>query len=112
MRTKLLNRIGVALALLWIAGSAIAQSLPAYYPSEGFQRTGRVDAVLADTRKIIINDIPYVLSDNAVVHALNSYSVPLSRLRSGNTIGFRTSGQRQVTTIWILPDNYARRGRR
>ena len=112
MNAKLLQRIGITLALLWMAGSALAQSLPAYYPSEGFQRTGRVDAVLGDSRQIIINDIPYVLSDNAIVHALNSYSVPLSRIRAGATIGFKTSGRRQVTTIWILPSNYDRRGRR
>ena len=112
MQTKLTLRRLAMVALLCLAGAATAQTLPSYYPSQGFQRTGIVDAVILQERRIIVNDIPYALSDNAVAHSLNSYSVPLSQLRVGSTIGFRTVGQKQIVELWVLPRNYNRRGRR
>ncbi len=112
MRIKLNLRRLATVALLCIASVATAQNLPSYYPSEGFQRTGKLDALILQERRIIVNDIPYVLSDNVVAHSLNSYSVPLSRLRVGSTVGFKTAGPKQIVEIWVLPRNYTRRGRR
>ena len=112
MRTMLNLRFLAAAALLCIASVATAQNLPSYYPSEGFQRTGRLDAVILQERRIVVNDIPYVLSDNAIAHGLNSYSVPLSQLRVGSTVAFKTVGRKQIVELWVLPRNYDRRGRR
>ena len=110
--TSRLRRGTTVLGMLLIASIASAQVLPSYYPDEGFSRTGRVDAILVEEQRIIVNDIPYQLASNLVVHAPNSYSVPLASLRLGATIGFRTAGSRQVAEIWILPRDYEpRRGR-
>ena len=102
-------------AILWLSASAavaVAQQLPSYYP-DSFQRAGRVDAVVAEQQRIVINDVPYRLADNVIVHSLNAYSVPQSRLRAGLTIAFRTAGERRIAEIWLLPDGYdpRRRGR-
>jgi len=104
---------GVAgLALAAAATVAMAQQLPSYYP-DSFQRTGRIDAVLPDEQRVVINDVAFRLSDNVIVHALNAYSVPKSRLRAGLTVAYRTAGKRQIAEIWLLPDGYdpRRRGR-
>ncbi len=101
-----------AIALLCIAGVATAQNLPSYYPAEGFQRTGILDAIILQERRIVVNDIPYVLSDNAIAHGLNAYSVPLSQLRIGSSVAFKTAGHKQIVELWVLPRNYNRRGRR
>ena len=107
-----LRRWTTALGMLLITSVAAAQALPSYYPDEGFSRTGRVDALLTEEQRIVVNDVPYALADNVIVHAPNSYSVPLGRLQVGALIGFRTAGSRQVAEIWILPRDYKpRRGR-
>ena len=100
-------------ALIAVASATFAQQLPSYYPSDGFERSGRIDAVMLDAQQVIVNDISYRLADNAVIHALNAYSVPRSRLRAGQTVGFRLAGERQIMEIWLLPDGFeSRRGRR
>lgn len=112
MPIKLSIRHLAAVALLCIASIAAAQSLPSYYPSEGFQRTGRLDALILQERRIIVNDISYALSDNAIAHNLNSFSVPFTRIPIGSTVAFKTLGQRQIVELWVLPRGYDRRGRR
>jgi opacity protein-like surface antigen len=49
----------VAVIACALASTAIAATLPSYYPAEGFQRTGIVDAVYADEGRIVIGDISY-----------------------------------------------------
>lgn len=103
----------IVIAALALSAPAVAEDLPKYYPDEGFQRVGVLDAVQLEQQQIVIGDIPYSLSDNVIVHSRTSYSVPSSRLRVGSTIGYRFSRQgRLITEIWLLPNNYQDRARR
>jgi len=95
-----------------LATAALANEFPNYYPGDGFQRTGRLDAVQLDNRRVVIDDIPYQLADNVIVHSLTSYSVPAERLQAGSIVGYQTSGARLIMKIWILPRDYKGPGRR
>ncbi len=90
-----------------LASSAIADTLPNYYPEEGFRRTGTLDDVQLERMMIVINDVPYPLSSNVVIHSPVSYRVPTSRLRAGSHVGYKLSG-RLVVEVWLLPDSYKR----
>ena len=109
-------RLTAAIVAFALAGIASAQGLPDYYPKEGFQRTGVLDAVLPEARRIVIGDLGYPYSSNLIVHSPNAYSVPLSRLKPGMRIAFKTLNDRGrvITEIWLLPDNvddrFGRRG--
>lgn len=104
----------LALAITFaFAGSAFAQNLPSYYPKDGFQRTGQVDAVYAGEFRIVIDDIPYQYSKSVIVHSLTAYRSSLGRIHSGVRVAFRTSsGGRVIEEIWLLPRNFERRGTR
>ena len=104
----------VAIVALALAGIASAQGLPDYYPTEGFQRTGVLDAVQPEAQRIIIGDLGYTYSSNLVVHSPRSYSVPMSRLKPGTRIAFKTLNNRGrvITEIWLLPDDYKDGSRR
>ena len=105
MRTIRLTAAVVALAL---SGIAAAQGLPDYYPEEGFQRTALVDTLYTEAQRIVIGDLSYTYSPNVVVHSPRSYSVPVSSLKPGTRVGFKTleNRGRVITEIWVLPDNY------
>ena len=107
-------RLTAAIVALAFAGIASAQGLPDYYPTEGFQRTGVLDAVQTEAQRIIIGDLGYAYSSNLIVRSPRSYSVPLSRLKPGTRIGFKTLNNRGrvITEIWLLPDNYEDGSRR
>ena len=53
-------------------------------------------------------------SSNLIVHSPRSYSVPLSRLKPGTRIAFKTleNRGRVITEIWLLPDSYEDGARR
>jgi len=104
-----LRRTAVALALLLAVLAAEADNLPSYYPPEGFQRTGLIDAVIAEEQRIVVNDMSFLLADTAIVHTPNAFSVPKSRLRSGLRIAYRLGGGRQIVEIWMLPRDYPER---
>lgn len=107
---SILNKALVPLVLL-LSGAATA-NLPDYYPSEGFQRTAQIDAFIAEEQRIVVGDISYQLADNVIVHTPDSYSVPRTRLKVGDRIGFRMGGGRRIVEIWLLPRGYEdRRGR-
>lgn len=90
-----------------------AQSLPNYYPPEGFQRTGLVDAIYVDENSIVVNDMQLELSTSVVVHSLTSYRVSVSQVRSGARIGYKAGADGRVVEIWLLPKDYRdARGRR
>lgn len=110
--TKQISKVVVLLMLL--AGSAAFAELPAYYPKDGFQRTGSLDGIDLGRQSIVINDAQYYLSNNAIVHSPTNFSVPFSRLRLGSVVGYKMAPNgRMVTELWILPDGYkSRRGRR
>ena len=56
--------------LTFLASTAFAQSLPSYYPSDGFSRSGIIDAVYLDEGRIVINDIPYRMNSRPIVRSL------------------------------------------
>ena len=94
------------------AGTALAQSLPNYYPDKGFQRTGTVDAVNVERQSIVINDQLMSLSGNVIVHAPNAYAVPATRLTKGTRVGYKLSQNGSlIVELWILPSGYRERRR-
>jgi len=93
---------------LTIAGSAIAQNLPKYYPSEGFRRTGNVDAVYSDASRIVINDIQYYYSASVVVHSLSSYRTSFGRVHSGVHVAYKLGSDNRIVELWLLPANYSK----
>lgn len=105
-------RTFIVALLLALASPVVAQGLPSYYPSEGFQRTGLVDGIYADENRIVINDIPYQYSTSVVVHSLSSYRAPLSRVTTGTRVGYKMTREGVIIELWLLPDNYKRAGRR
>ena len=103
--------LGLAVALFATATS-LAQNFPSYYPKDGFQRTGTVDAVYTDEGRVVIDDVPYLVSEELVVHALNAYSVSVARIRPGIKVGFKQGNNRVISEFWLLPLNYDSRKRR
>lgn len=91
---------------LLMAVAAFAADLPAYYPKGGFQGVGKVDAIVLEERRIIINDMSFVLADNTVIHTPTSYAVPISRLRIGVDVGYRMVNRGTIAEIWMLPRGY------
>ncbi len=98
--------------LLFVSATAFAD-LPSYYPKAGFQRVGTLDDVQLDRQILVINDIPYTMSDNIIVHSLTSFSVAASRLRPGSTVGYKMAANgRMITELWLLPKDFKSAGRR
>ena len=100
-------RLTALTAALALAGTAMAQDLPDYYPENGFQRTGSIDSVQFEAQRIVIDDIAYTISSSVVVHSPRSYSVPATKLRIGARVGYKlASGGRVIAEIWLLPGRY------
>ncbi len=92
--------------LLLLAGSAFAQSLPSYYPSEGFRRTAVIDLVNLEERTIVIGDSSFKLADTVLVRSMSSQSDSIARLRPGTRVGFRLNSLNQISEVFLLPSNY------
>lgn len=105
-RQNMIKKI-IAIVALTIASSAVAQSLPNYYPAEGFRRTGLVDAVYADESRIVINDTQYHYSGSVVVHSPLSYRVSFSRIHSGVRVAYKLGSDNKIVELWLLPANYS-----
>ncbi|MEM6514417.1 MAG: hypothetical protein AAF660_15505 [Pseudomonadota bacterium] len=102
----------LTILLLLLAGNAVAQSLPSYYPSEGFRRTAVIDLVNLDDRTIVLGDSEFKLADTVLVRSLSSQSDSIARLRPGTRVGFRMNSLNQINEIFLLPANYrGNRGR-
>ena len=99
----------LTLVLLLLTTQALAQSLPSYYPREGFRRTAVIDLVDFDERRIVIGDSSYMLADRVVVRSLSSRSDSLARLRVGARVAFSTNSGNQINEVWLLPSNYTDR---
>lgn len=93
--------------LLALASPAFSQDFPKYYPNEGFQRTGLVDAIYAEDSTIVINDQQFRYSPNVVVHSMTSYRVPFAHVREGGRVGYKMANSGEIIELWLLPDNYA-----
>ncbi len=97
----------VAILTLIFAASAIAQTLPAHYPAEGFNRTGEVHAVYHDESRIVINDIPFLYSSAVVVHSMSSKRASFSRVRNGVIVAYKLGSDRKIIEMWLLPPDYS-----
>jgi len=95
----------VVMACSFMGMSAMAQKFPSYYPAEEFPETGVIDVVYLDEGLIIIGDISYQVSPQAVVRSLSSKEDSMARLRVGTNVGFKLSGG-VITEFWLLPANY------
>ena len=96
----------VILAMLFAATPLLAQGFPSYYPAEGFQRTGLVDAIYVDENSIVVNDMQLELSTSVVVHSLTAYRVSVSQVRSGARIAYKSGSDGTIVEIWLLPASY------
>lgn len=96
----------VAIVAITIAGSAYAQSLPTYYPADGFRRTGLVDAIYVDENRIVISDTQYQYSSAVVVHSMSSYRVAFGRVRPGVRVAYKMGNGNKIVELWLLPINY------
>lgn len=105
-------RMLIITSILTLAGPAFAQDLPKYYPTEGFQRTGLVDAIYVEDSTIVINDQPFRFSQNVVVHSMNSYRVPFNYVREGSRVGYKMTNGGEIIELWLLPENYRDRRQR
>jgi len=107
-------RLAIAGIALLLAATGAAQDLPKYYDDAKMQRTGTIDSVQLDAQRIIIDDIPYTISKNLIIHSPRAYNVPASRLRVGKLVGYQTFAGRNrlIAKIWLLPDDYDDRSRR
>ncbi len=109
-----MKRILLVITSILLASGVYAQSLPKHYPSEGFQRTGVVDAVYPDELRIVINDMPFVYSKAVIVRSLSSNRASLTRVRPGVKVAYKMGSDQRITEMWLLPPNYSdarRRGR-
>ena len=97
----------IVTVIFMLACPAFSQDLPKYYPAEGFQRTGLVDAIYYDEGKIVINDIPYMYSRDVVVHSMSSYRVSLEQVRNGERVAYKVGCGGEIVELWLLPTNYS-----
>ena len=97
----------IVMACGFMSTSAMAQKFPAYYPVNGFQKTGVIDAVNLGKGKIVIGDIDYQISPSAVIRSRSSREDSMVRLRVGAMVGFKKSGD-MITEFWLLPASYDR----
>lgn len=109
MTKRLFCVLFISLAL---AGSALAQNFPGYYPKDGFQRTGKIDAYYADEGRIVINDMTFQLADSVIVHSMTSFSDSKARLTRGQVVGYKLAGNGLISEFWLLPSSYNDRRRR
>ena len=103
--TKLL----LTLITTMVLGIANGAGLPASYPSDGFDRIGNVDSINFETRQVVINDMIYILSDDAVLNSLSKSSDSMGRLIKDTKVGFNFSNagkHRYIREIWLLPSTY------
>ena len=98
--------------LISMVSVASARDFPSYYPAQGFQRTGTIEAAYLDEHRLVIGDVSYSLSKSVVVHSLQSFSVSRARLIRGTVVAFRLGGAREITEVWLLPASYDRSKRR
>ena len=99
----------LALATMMVLGIANGTQFPAHYPSNGFDRIGKVDDINFGTRRVIIEDMVYTLSDDVVLNSWSRSSDSLGRLIKGTQVGFDFSGtgsNRYIHEIWLLPSTY------
>ncbi len=104
----------IAAVAILLAGTVAAQNLPRYYQDADFQRTGRIDSIQIEAQRLVIDDVPYTFSSSLVVHSPRAYSVPISNLKVGSTVGYKllNARGRLIGEIWLLPDDYDKRTRR
>ena len=104
--------ITIVVLALTLTTAAFARDLPAYYPADELRRAGTIDDVNLAENRIVINDIPYRFSDDALIHSVHAYSVSKTRLRPGTLVAFKVGSGQSITTFWLLPRNFDVRGSR
>lgn len=97
----------IAYLLLFLGSAALAQSLPDYYPKEGFSRSEFVDAVYLEESRIVIGDRQFKMNPRPIVRSLSSRYDSLARIRPGVRVAFRLDENREIVEIWLLPKDYA-----
>ena len=107
---RILLKLILLLSALYV-GTINAEELPNYYsPSQHVQNFGSLDRIDTRNREIVIGDILYRLADQVMVHSMRSEFEPLSRVEVGPSVKFRyidtDDGQKLVTEIWIMPQDY------
>lgn len=101
-----------ALCAMVVTTASIAAEFPSYYPQNGLQATGRINALHLEENRIVIDDVSYQMTDSPIVHALNAYSVSFGRIRPGVMVAFLPKQGNVISEFWLLPLDYDPRERR
>ena len=92
--------------LLFLGGTAFAQSLPNYYPKGPLVQTAVIDAVYLDEGRITIGDITYRMNPRPIVRSPSSSYDSIARIRPGVRVSFRIDVNNEIVEFWIYPKNY------
>jgi len=102
-------RFSIILVLSLLADTALADSLPGYYPDD-FQYAGVLQRLDTSSGTIVIGGRRYSLSHRLVVHTLNTRFASTESLQAGIPVGFSHMrvgpDLQEITEIWVLPKNY------
>lgn len=100
---------GLIVLLLFVGGTASAQSLPNYYPKGALVQTAVIDAVYLDENRITIGDINYQMNPRPIVRSLSSSYDSMTKIRPGVRVAFRVDANNEIVEFWIYPKNYRMR---
>jgi hypothetical protein len=97
----------------WMSPVDVTQAgqLPSYYPDH-FSGYGVVDDIGGAGGTIVIGDVGFQVVDHVIVHGLTSRTIPFSKIRKGDMVGYFVSSSsngevQAISEIWLLPDDYA-----
>lgn len=94
--------IAALFSMVAFAGTATAQR----QAMDDYMMVGTVDGVYPEENRIVINDVPYRISDSLVVHTNSARNVSMARLRVGVKVGIRFGQSEPLSELWILPRSY------
>lgn len=97
--------LGSSLAYATDAGrteeNTVSVALPSHYP-DNFQRLG-VLTKIRDRHDWLVNGISIKVSQNVLVHSLESKFSSLYSVKQGMELGYRLNSRREISEIWLLP---------
>lgn len=92
--------------LMLLAGTAVAQSLPDYYPKGDLVQTGIIDEIVLDESRVIIDDKPYRMNPRPIIRTPSSAYGSLSAISPGTRVSFRIDVNGEIVEFWVYPKDY------
>ena len=97
---------GLIALLLFLGGTASAQSLPNYFPKGPLVQIAVIDAVYLDDNRITIGDITYRMNPRPIVRSVSSSYDSMTKIKPGVSVAFRLDANDEIVEFWIYPKNY------